>query len=57
MRITTELGKLIRELREAGEITRTEPANRAGISASHLEKIESGLRGDCPKTKEDAGMK
>ena len=47
MRITTELGKLgklIKELREIRGITRNELAVRAGISVSHLEKIESGLR-------------
>lgn len=50
MRITTELGKLIRELREAREITRNELADRAGISVSHLEKIEAGLRGSGMNT-------
>ena len=44
MRVTTELGKLIRKLREARGITRNELADRAGISVSHVEKIESGLR-------------
>ena len=45
MRITTELGELIRELRDARGITRSELAEQAGVSASHLEKIEAGLRG------------
>lgn len=44
MRITAELGELIRELREARGITRNELAERAGVSVSHLEKIEAGLR-------------
>ena len=44
MRVTTELGKMIKKLREARGITRNELAVRVGISVSHLEKIESGLR-------------
>ena len=45
MRITTELGELIRELREARRTSRNELAEQAGASVSHLEKIEAGLRG------------
>ena len=45
MQITTELGDLIRELREARGISRNKLAERAGVSVSHLEKIETGLRG------------
>ena len=50
MRITEEqgqhvdMGELIRNLREARGITRSEMAEQAGISVSHLEKIETGLR-------------
>ena len=45
MWITTELGELIRGLRDARGITRNELAEQAGVSVSHLEKIETGLRG------------
>lgn len=45
MRITTELGELIKGLREARGITRNELAEQAEVSVSHLEKIEAGLRG------------
>ena len=44
MRITEDLGELIRELREARGITRRELAEQADVSISHLEKIESGQR-------------
>ena len=44
MRITTDLGELIRELRAARGFTSRELAEQAGISVSHLEKIESGQR-------------
>ena len=41
MRITADLGELIRNLREARGITRSELAE---VSISHLEKIEAGQR-------------
>lgn len=41
MRITADLGELIRNLREARGIARSELAE---VSISHLEKIESGQR-------------
>ena len=50
MRITQEqnqdidVGELIRRLREERGISRGEMAEKAGISLSHLEKIEAGLR-------------
>lgn len=44
MRMTTDLGELIRELRGARGITRRSLAEQAGVSVSHLEKIESGQR-------------
>ena len=44
MRITADLGTLIRDLREARGIARSELAEQAGVSVSHLEKIESGQR-------------
>lgn len=44
MRITADLGKLIRNLREARGITRSELAEQADVSISHLEKIEAGQR-------------
>ncbi len=44
MRITTDLGELIRKLREARGITRSKLAEEAGVSISHLEKIEAGQR-------------
>ncbi len=44
MRMTTDLGELIRELRGARGITRRMLAEQAGVSVSHLEKIESGQR-------------
>lgn len=44
MRISMDLGELIRGLRNARGITRNELAEQAGVSLSHLEKIEAGLR-------------
>lgn len=44
MRITADLGELIRNLRDAKGITRRMLAEQAGVSVSHLEKIESGQR-------------
>ena len=44
MRITADLGELIRSLREARGITRSNLAEQAGVSVSHLEKIETGQR-------------
>lgn len=44
MRITADLGALIRNLREARGITRNELAERSEVSISHLEKIEAGQR-------------
>lgn len=44
MRITADLGELIRNLRDARGFTRRELAEQAGVSVSHLEKIESGQR-------------
>ena len=44
MRITADLGELIRNLREARGITRSELAEQAEVSISHLEKIEAGQR-------------
>lgn len=44
MRITADMGELIRGLRETRGIARRELAEQAGISISHLEKIESGQR-------------
>lgn len=38
MRITADLGELIRSLREARGITRSNLAEQAGVSVSHLEK-------------------
>ncbi len=40
----TDLGKIIRMLREAKGMTRFELSEAAGISESHLKKIESGSR-------------
>ncbi len=45
MRVTSDIGELIRKLREMRGITRNELAEHAGVSVSHLEKIETGLRG------------
>lgn len=50
MRITTELGELIRELRGARGVSRNELAERSGVSVSYLEKIEAGLRGSGMNT-------
>ena len=44
MRITADLGTLIRDLWEARGIARSELAEQAGVSISHLEKIEAGQR-------------
>lgn len=44
MRISMDLGELIKELRNARGITRNELAEQAGVSLSHLEKIEAGIR-------------
>lgn len=44
MRITADLGELIRSLREARGIARSELAEQSGVSISHLEKIEAGQR-------------
>ena len=44
MRITADLGALIRNLRETRGITRSELAERSEVSISHLEKIEAGQR-------------
>lgn len=44
MRITEDLGELIRGLREARGITSRELAEQAEVSLSHLEKIEAGQR-------------
>lgn len=40
----TDLGKTIRTLRESKGMTRLELSEAAGISESHLKKIESGSR-------------
>lgn len=40
----TDIGLTIRTLREEKGLTRTELAEAAGISESHLKKIESGSR-------------
>ncbi len=42
MRMTADLGTLIRDLREARGITRSDLAQQAEVSISHLEKIEAG---------------
>lgn len=39
-----EFGSTIRTLREKKEMTRSELAEAAGISESHLKKVESGSR-------------
>ena len=50
MRITedkrkhVDLGELIRKLSEERGITRSELAEQAGVSISHLDKLETGLR-------------
>lgn len=44
MRMTTEVGELIKNLRDVKGITRSELAEQAGVSISHLEKIEAGHR-------------
>lgn len=44
MRMTTEIGELIKNLRDIRGITRSELAEQAGVSISHLEKIEAGHR-------------
>lgn len=44
MRITTDLGMMIRTLRDERGLSRSELAERAEVSISHLEKIEAGLR-------------
>lgn len=44
MRMTTEIGGLIKSLRDVRGITRGELAEQAGVSISHLEKIEAGHR-------------
>ncbi len=40
----TSLGETLRKLRETKKITRSELAEAAGISESHLKKIETGSR-------------
>lgn len=40
----TNIGDTIRVLREAKEMTQTELSEAAGISESHLKKIEAGTR-------------
>lgn len=44
MGISMDLGELIKKLRTERGITRNELAEQAGVSLSHLEKIEAGLR-------------
>lgn len=44
MRITADLGELIRSLRDARGFSRRELAEQSGVSLSHLEKIEAGNR-------------
>lgn len=39
-----DIGRNIRKLRELRKISRLELSERSGISLSHLEKIENGLR-------------
>lgn len=40
----TSLGETLRKLRESKKFTRSALAEAAGISESHLKKIETGLR-------------
>lgn len=56
MRITADLGELIRNLREARGIARSELAEQAGVSISHLEKnrIRTEESGDGSLYKNDA---
>lgn len=42
MRMTTDLGELIRDLRDARGYTRRELAEQSGVSLSQLEKVEAG---------------
>lgn len=44
MGISMDLGELIKKLRIERGITRNELAEQAGVSLSHLEKIEAGMR-------------
>lgn len=44
MQMTTEIGELIKSLRDVRGITRSELAEQSGVSISHLEKIEAGHR-------------
>lgn len=44
MGISMDLGELIKKLRMERGITRNELAEQAGVSLSHLEKIEAGMR-------------
>lgn len=44
MRITADLGELIRGLRDARGFTRRALAEQSGVSLSHLEKVEAGSR-------------
>lgn len=44
MRMTAEVGKLIKNLRDVRGISRGELAEQAEVSLSHLEKIETGQR-------------
>lgn len=44
MRVTTDLGEIVKKLRNERGLSRGELAERAGVSVSHLEKIETGLR-------------
>lgn len=44
MRMTTEIGELIKSLRDVRGITRSDLAEQAKVSLSHLEKIEAGHR-------------
>lgn len=41
---SVNIGETIRELRRARKISKAELSRMAGISVSHLEKIESGIR-------------
>lgn len=44
MHTIESIGDYIRELREKRNISRAELADRVGISLSHMEKIENGMR-------------
>lgn len=44
MRVTTDWGEIIRRLRDERGLSRSQLAERAGVSISHLEKIEAGHR-------------